>query len=82
MHWIRDHSAEQVRDMVPNPLRTTVEADLPAIRQMQQVLSDDGLMPLGSTEIIAKFVAASNAKFRATPIDIARVYTNEFVLEK
>jgi NitT/TauT family transport system substrate-binding protein len=78
MQWIRDHPAEQVRDMLPVAVRTTSEADLQAVRQMQQVLSADGRMPPGSTEMIAKFVAASNPKFRATPIDLARLYTNEF----
>ena len=82
MQWVRDHSAEQVRDMVPAAARTTAEADLHAIRQMQQVLSSDGLIPPGSTELIAKFVAVSNPKFRATPIDLARIYTNEFAPAK
>src|SRR4051812_29631778 len=82
MQWIRDHDAEQVRDMVPDALRTTPEADILAIRQLQQVLSADGLMPVGSAEMIAKFVAASNPKFRAKPIDVARIYTNEFAPEK
>jgi len=78
MQWIRDHSAEQVRDMVPQAARTTAEADLHAIRQMQQVLSSDGLMPPGATELLQKFVAVSNPRSKATPIDIARIYTNEF----
>ena len=82
MRWIRDHSAEQVREMVPAEARTTDEADLDAIRQLQQVLSSDGLMPPGSTELIERFVAVSNPKLRATPIDIARIYTNEFALTR
>ena len=82
MQWVRDHSAEQVRDMVPAAARTTPEADLHAIRQMQQVLSSDGLVPPGSTELIAKFVAVSNPRFRATAIDLARIYTNEFAPAK
>ena len=56
----------------------TAEADLQAIRQMQEVLSTDGLMPAGSPELIEKFVAVSNSKLRAAHIDIARLYTNEF----
>jgi NitT/TauT family transport system substrate-binding protein len=82
MQWIRDHPAEQVRDMLPDAVRTTPEADLHAIRQVQQVLSTDGLIPPGSTELIAKFVAASNPTFRATPIDLAPLYTNEFAPAK
>lgn len=82
MQWVRNHSAEQVRDMVPAAARTTAEADLHAIRQLQQVLSSDGLMLPGSTALIERFVAASNPKLRAAPIDIARIYTNEFALAR
>jgi len=82
MQWIRDHPAEQVRDMLPDAVRTTAEADLLAIRQMQQVLSSDGLMPAGSAELIAKFVAVSKPTFRATPSDLAHIYTNEFAPAK
>ena len=82
MQWVRNHSAEQVRDMVPAAARTTVKADLHAIRQLQQVLSSDGLMPPGSTALIERFVAASNPKLRAAPIDIAHIYTNEFALTR
>jgi NitT/TauT family transport system substrate-binding protein len=80
MQWVRDHPAEEVREMVPVDARTTDEADLDAIRQLQQVLSSDGLMPPGATELIERFVAVSNPKLRAAPIDIARIYTNEFAL--
>ncbi|MEP6916286.1 MAG: ABC transporter substrate-binding protein [Acidobacteriota bacterium] len=82
MQWIREHPAEQVRDLLPDAVRATPEADLQAIRQMQQVLSSDGLMPAGSAELIAKFVAVSNPTFRANPIDLARIYTNEFAPAK
>jgi NitT/TauT family transport system substrate-binding protein len=82
MQWVRDHSAEQVREMVPAAARTTDEADLQAIRQLQQVLSSDGLMPPGATALIERFVAVSNPKLRAAPIDIARIYTNEFALTR
>ena len=78
MQWVRDHPAEQVRDMIPEAARMTAEADLHAIRQTQEVLSIDGLMPAGSPELIEKFVAVSNSKLRAAHIDIARLYTNEF----
>jgi NitT/TauT family transport system substrate-binding protein len=78
MQWVRGHSAEEVRDMLAAAVRTTPEADLYAIRQMQQVLSGDGLIPDGSMAVIEKFVAASNPKIRSTPVDFSRIYTNEF----
>ena len=67
-----------VRLMLPEAARMTAESDLHAIREMQKVLSIDGLMPEGSTALIEKFVAVSNPKLRAARVDIARIYTNEF----
>ena len=78
MRWVREHAAEEVRAMIPESARMTVESDLTAIRQMQTVLSADGLMPAGSPSLIERFVAASNPKIKAGQIDIAGIYTSEF----
>ncbi len=78
MRWVREHAAEEVRAMIPESARMTVESDLQAIRQMQTVLSPDGLMPAGSPSLIERFVAASNPKVKAGQIDIAGIYTSEF----
>ena len=64
--------------MIPEAARMAVESDLDAIRQMQTVLSADGIMPAGSPALIEKFVAVSNPRFKAGQIDIARIYTSEF----
>jgi NitT/TauT family transport system substrate-binding protein len=79
MRWVRDHSAGQVREMIPDAARMTEQADLQAIQRMQQGLSIEGLMPPGSAELVEKFVAISNPKVRAAHIDAASIYTNEFV---
>jgi NitT/TauT family transport system substrate-binding protein len=78
MQWIRNHPAEEVRAMIPEPARMEMESDLHAIRQMQAVLSADGIMPAGSPALIERFVAVSNPKVKAGQIDIARIYTSEF----
>jgi sulfonate transport system substrate-binding protein len=78
MQWVRNHPAEEVRGMIPESARMTVDSDLAAIRQMQTVLSADGLMPAGAPALIEKFVAVSNPKFKTGQIDIARIYTSEF----
>jgi NitT/TauT family transport system substrate-binding protein len=78
MQWVRDHPAEDVREMIPESARMTAAIDLQAIRQMQTVLSPDGLMPAGSPALIERFVAASNPKVKAGQIDIASIYTREF----
>lgn len=78
MEWVRNHPAEELRGMIPESARMAVEIDLNAIRQMQAVLSADGLMPAGAPALIEKFVAVSNPKVKAGQIDIARIYTSEF----
>jgi NitT/TauT family transport system substrate-binding protein len=83
MRWVTDHPAEQVREMIPESARSAnPEVDLRAIRQAQQAMSADGLMPAGSAELIQKYVAVSNTKVRVAHIDIARTYTNEFASAK
>jgi len=79
MRWARDHPAEEVRARIPEAARMSAESDLDAIRQMQTVLSTDGVMPAASPALIEKFVAVSNPKLKAGQIDIARIYTSEFV---
>jgi NitT/TauT family transport system substrate-binding protein len=82
MRWVSDHPAEQVRAMIPQIARMTVDADLQSIRRIQQGLSADGRMPPGSPELIQKFVAVSNARVRAAHIEAAKLYTNEFASAK
>ncbi len=45
---------------------------------MQKVLSIDGLIPVGSTALLERLVAASNPKLRAVHLDVSRIFTNEF----
>jgi NitT/TauT family transport system substrate-binding protein len=82
MQWVSDHPAEQVRAMVPEDARMTLDADLQSIRRIQQTLSPDGQMPPDSPELIQKFVAVSNAKVRAAHVAPAAFYTNEFASAK
>ena len=79
MRWVREHPAEQVRTMIPEPARmANADLDVRAIRAIQDGISADGLMSPGSAELIEKFLALSNPKVRTTPIDLAHLYTNEF----
>ena len=56
-----------------------VEADLQAIRQAQQSLSPDGVIPDSSPALVRKYLAISSEKVRGANIDLTTVYTNEFV---
>jgi NitT/TauT family transport system substrate-binding protein len=82
MLWVRDHPAEEIRDMMTkDPGRLASDADLRAIRQIQQTMSPDGLVSAGAIETVKEFVAVSSKKARAADIDVSRVYTNEFARE-
>jgi NitT/TauT family transport system substrate-binding protein len=76
MQWMQQHPAEQVRQMVRDDVKA--ETDLRAIRQAQEVLSSDGLVPVGSAEMIERFLELSNPKGQPTHIDVAKAYTNAF----
>lgn len=78
MRWVREHPAEQVREMIPEPSRMELAADLQAIRGVQEEISVDGLMTRESAELIEKFVAISNPRVHAAHIDLTQLYTNEF----
>jgi NitT/TauT family transport system substrate-binding protein len=78
MCWVREHPAEEVRGMVSEGARMTEESDLKAIRQMQSVLSLDGLMPAAAPAVIERFLAVSNPKVGAAHVDVARTFTGEF----
>ena len=80
MEWMANHSPEEVRATIPEASRMPdSEADLDAIRQIQGTMSRDGIMPPGAPEIIRKFVAVSDERVRNAQLDLARLYTNEFV---
>jgi NitT/TauT family transport system substrate-binding protein len=83
MDWIRNHPAEEVRDMIPEAARgPDADADLHAIRSIQQGMSREGLIPPDSLESVRDFVAVSNPAVRAAHMDLASLYTNEFASMK
>lgn len=80
MSWMRTHTAEDIRAKMSESERLPdVEADLQAIRQAQQSLSPDGVIPDSSPALVRKYVAISSEKVRDANIDLTTVYTNEFV---
>ncbi|MDQ6698884.1 MAG: ABC transporter substrate-binding protein [Acidobacteriota bacterium] len=83
MGWMHTHSAEEVRAQMSESERMPdAEADLQAIRQAQQTLSPDGVMPDPAPELMRKFVAVSSEKVATANIELANIYTNEFVIGK
>jgi NitT/TauT family transport system substrate-binding protein len=84
MNWVRNRPPEQVREMLPEASRMPdPDVDLRAIAEVQRGISSDGVMPVGSAELIRNFVAVSNPAVRAAAhIDPASLYTNEFASVK
>jgi ABC-type nitrate/sulfonate/bicarbonate transport system substrate-binding protein len=80
MDWMRRETPEQVRARMPEDLRMAdAAADVIAIRDAQRLLSADGAIPAEAPALVLKYVALSSAKVRQSHIDLAQLYTNEFV---
>jgi NitT/TauT family transport system substrate-binding protein len=80
LHWIQEHSAEQVADKMPPEFR----GDDPgiyveALRNSMQIFSPDGVMDARGAEAVRKVLAVSSEKVRNGQIDISKTFTNEFL---
>jgi NitT/TauT family transport system substrate-binding protein len=76
IQWVGDHSAEQVRAQMSEAERMPdAEADLQAIREFQQSLLRDGVMPAGAPEIVLKVLAVSSEKIRTAHIDLSKIFS-------
>ena len=81
VHWMRESSAEQIRQAIPESARMGIpDSDLKSIRDAQQAISPDGLMPDDAPRSIIRLLASSEP--RVTQVDLSRLYTNEFALSK
>jgi NitT/TauT family transport system substrate-binding protein len=80
MRWVRDHPAEDVRALIPDDAHlASVASELRSIREMQQVISEDGAVPSDAMERLKAFVAASDPSLRTAHVDLHKISTNEFL---
>ena len=80
LQWMRSHSPEEVRAHIPEVLRSTdASNDIAAIRLAQRNLSPDGMTPADGFDFARRVVAAANEKVRVTPLELSKLFTNEFV---
>jgi len=80
VHWMREHSAQEIRSRMPAQYRAPdASADLEALQAMVGMLSPDGRMPPVGAQAVRKVLAVSSEKVGTAPIDVAKIYTNEFV---
>lgn len=74
-------SVEKIREEIPEAARmSNANSDYQAIRDAQQVLSPDGLMPADALQRIVRLLAASDS--RVKQVDVSQLYTNEFASMK
>jgi NitT/TauT family transport system substrate-binding protein len=77
--WIHGHSAEQVRDAIPQRYRGGDAAlYLAAVRDILPVFSEDGVMPGDGPTHVRDFLAVSEPNLRLPDIHLDETYTNKF----
>jgi NitT/TauT family transport system substrate-binding protein len=83
LRWIDEHSAEQVREKLPDASRTAdPESDLQGLRTAMPFFSKDGVISLEAVRVAREAAAATFAKVRTADIDLSKTYTNEWVRER
>ena len=81
LDWMHDSNVEKVREEIPESARmSNANADYQAIRDAQQVISTNGLMPADAPQRIVCLLAASDP--RVKQVDVFQLYTNEFASMK
>lgn len=83
LQWLQEHTAEEIHERTPEAYRTNDrDAEIESIRNMKQIWSKDGVMPVGGPEAVLRALAVTQEKIRNAKIDLSKTYTNEFVEEK
>ena len=78
--WIHGHSAEQVRDAIPQRYRSGDGAlYLAAVHDIIPVFSEDGVTPNDGPAHVRDFLAVSEPTLRSADIHLDETYTNKFV---
>ena len=80
--WIAAHSAEEIRERLPEGFRSPDAAsDLEVLRWSKSTYTPDGKMPLGAPEVVKRFVDATVSKVRNGKVDVAATWTDAFLAE-
>jgi NitT/TauT family transport system substrate-binding protein len=80
LHWIQEHSAEEVASRMPTDFRGDDPAVyVEALRNSMQIFSPDGMMDASGAEAVRRVLAVSSEKVRNASIDMSATFTNEFV---
>jgi NitT/TauT family transport system substrate-binding protein len=79
--WMQAHSPQEIAARTPKPLRGEDEAlYVEALKASLPMFSPDGVMAAEGAAEVRTLLAESMDKVRNAAIDIAKTYTNEFVV--
>jgi NitT/TauT family transport system substrate-binding protein len=80
LHWIHQHSPEQVLEAVPaSRAGEDKQTYIKAIRLIMPLLSRDGSMPDEAPRNVLQILSAADERISADKIDPSSTYTNEYL---
>jgi NitT/TauT family transport system substrate-binding protein len=80
--WIASHTPEEIREKLPESLRSQdAAADIEIIQASLPMFTTDGAMPKGAPEALKRFLDVTVDKVRDSKIDLSATWTNEFLPE-
>jgi NitT/TauT family transport system substrate-binding protein len=80
LHWIHDHSAEEIADAMPEQLvRGDRALYVTTVATAKSTVSTDGRMHVEGAEAVRRMLAVSVPEVADADIDLTATYTNEFL---
>ena len=80
MHWIHDHSAEEIADKMPKDYYVGDRAlYVQGITDGKAMFTTDGKMPANGPETVLKVLQSFSKNVQGKSIDLAKTYTTQFV---
>jgi len=80
LQWIATHTPEEIREHLPEALRSQDKAiDVAIIRDSLSTFTTDGAMPESAPEAVKHFLDATVDNMRNAKVDLSATWTNEFL---
>src|SRR5207244_7346471 len=78
--WMHGHTPQEIAAKAPASFRGEDDAVYAeAVSHSVQMFSSDGVMAQDGAEAVRTLLADALPKVKATPIDLSKTYTNEFI---
>jgi len=80
MHWIGDHTAEQITAKVPPEYYkgSGKDAYISALKAEKDIYTPDGIMPEGGPQTVLKVLGSFDPAVKGKKIDLSKTYTTKF----